>query len=423
MEHQSPNFYRRVLPSSCISFSSKEGRQIFQSSLINKGLKAFYCLIEQHSTQSEPAYCGPSTLVIVLNALAVDPRRKWKGPWRWYDEHMLNCCIDLEEVKTTGITLSTFICLARCQGVSVQGQYASECTIDRFRDAIRQSCIEEADDADIQHKFLVVSYNRSVLSQTGAGHFSPVAAYDPQSDSVLILDTARFKYGAHWVSVPLLFESMQKIDPDTNKSRGFVLLSTKDSMDLLESILFRTKQSHKDLWQKYEDYLNSLSNDSNYTPTLDEVYSYWTQNGQNLLYASALLIPQYLPIDLEVQKQVKNIVTILSKLIQNHPKLVSLHAHELEQRCETFQTNEIKCSTNPDKSCGGDSTSIPIGCAESIFIIYLASFKDEKDRLDIIKSYIGEDEAKYACQYPLRQILAEAELIKLAMSVNHLFEK
>lgn len=35
-----------------------------------------------------------------------------------------------------------------------------------------------------------------MLKQTGQGHFSPVAAHDPISDSVLILDTARFKYGA-----------------------------------------------------------------------------------------------------------------------------------------------------------------------------------------------------------------------------------
>lgn len=196
----SPNFYRRELPQTCVSFGSKEGRQIFQSSLINKGLKSFYSLIEQHTTQSEPAYCGPSTLVIVLNALAVDPRRKWKGPWRWYDEYMLNCCIDLEEVKTTGITLKTFICLAKCQGVSVRGYYALECAIDQFRDAIRESCIENDDNSNAnndQSAFLVVSYNRGVLKQTGEGHFSPIAAYDPISDSVLILDTARFKYGAH----------------------------------------------------------------------------------------------------------------------------------------------------------------------------------------------------------------------------------
>jgi glutathione gamma-glutamylcysteinyltransferase len=73
----------------------------------------FFPLCEQHSTQSEPAYCGISSLVISLNALAIDPKRSWRGSlWRWYDESMLNCCVDLNQVKTTGITLGTFKCLA-----------------------------------------------------------------------------------------------------------------------------------------------------------------------------------------------------------------------------------------------------------------------------------------------------------------------
>ena len=53
-------------------------------------------------TQSEPAYCGFSTLVMTLNALSVDPRLTWKGPWRWYEESMLNCCVDLEQVSKRG---------------------------------------------------------------------------------------------------------------------------------------------------------------------------------------------------------------------------------------------------------------------------------------------------------------------------------
>ena len=383
----SANFYRRELPQTCISFGSKEGRQIFQSCLINKGLKSFYCLIEQHTTQSEPAYCGPSTLVIILNALAVDPRRKWKGPWRWYDEYMLNCCIDLEEVKTTGITLSTFLCLAKCQGISVRGHYASGSTLDQFRDAIRESCIENDDDStttNVQNTFLVVSYNRSVLKQTGQGHFSPIAAYDPISDSVLILDTARFKYGIHWVTVPLLFESMQKIDPDTNKSRGFVLLSHNQSMDLLESILFRTKKSHNMLWQEYKNHLISLSlpNKDNPTTTLtlDDVYSYWTQQGNNPFYVSELLVPQYTPIDSEWKKQVEEVTTLLSKLIKNHKILIDLQSYEMERHCSSCEKN----------NCG--MNRISIGCAESIFIIYLASFKNVDDRLNIIKNDLVEDQ-------------------------------
>lgn len=34
--------------------------------------------------QDEPAYCGLATLAMVLNSLSIDPRRPWKGPWRWF---------------------------------------------------------------------------------------------------------------------------------------------------------------------------------------------------------------------------------------------------------------------------------------------------------------------------------------------------
>jgi Phytochelatin synthase len=99
-------FYRRSLPDTCIAFSSKQGRKFFESAMKNHGLKSYFHLMEQYTTQSEPAFCGISTLVIALNALAVDPRQIWKGSWRWYEESMLNCCIDLEQAKDTGITMS-----------------------------------------------------------------------------------------------------------------------------------------------------------------------------------------------------------------------------------------------------------------------------------------------------------------------------
>jgi hypothetical protein len=98
-------FYRRSLPDTCVAFSSKLGRKYFESAMRHGGLKSYFHLMEQYTTQSEPAFCGISTLVIALNALAVDPRQIWKGSWRWYEESMLNCCIDFEQAKETGITM------------------------------------------------------------------------------------------------------------------------------------------------------------------------------------------------------------------------------------------------------------------------------------------------------------------------------
>ena len=57
------------------------------------GMECFFRLAEAFHTQNEPAYCGLGTLVMVLNALEVDPGEVWKGSWRWYEEKMLGCCM------------------------------------------------------------------------------------------------------------------------------------------------------------------------------------------------------------------------------------------------------------------------------------------------------------------------------------------
>ncbi len=48
---------------------------------------------------------------MVLNALAIDPRRAWKGPWRWFHEQMLDCCQPLSTVIETGINLDQVLLL------------------------------------------------------------------------------------------------------------------------------------------------------------------------------------------------------------------------------------------------------------------------------------------------------------------------
>ena len=106
------SFYRRQLPSTCTSLSSAEGQSLFRSSMVHGALKSFFPLMEQFVTQTEPAYCGLSTLVMTLNALSVDPRLTWRGPWRWYEESMLNCCVDLEQVKPRSRKKRTRGCLS-----------------------------------------------------------------------------------------------------------------------------------------------------------------------------------------------------------------------------------------------------------------------------------------------------------------------
>ena len=74
-------FYRRPLPSSLISFTSVEGKRIFQESLSTGFAENYFPLVGNFTTQSEPAYCGPGSLAMVLNALEMDPGKQWKGKY------------------------------------------------------------------------------------------------------------------------------------------------------------------------------------------------------------------------------------------------------------------------------------------------------------------------------------------------------
>jgi glutathione gamma-glutamylcysteinyltransferase len=216
------SFYRRELPAELVEFASPEGRVLFREALAAGTMEGYFALAEQFHTQSEPSFCGLGTLVIVLNALAIDPGRAWRGPWRWFGEELLDCCRPLDVVKEKGITFAQLVCLARCNGAHVEARRASESTLEQFRDAVRRASVTSGE------PHLVVSYTRSALGQTGEGHFSPIGGFHAARDLVLVLDVARFKYPPHWVPVQKLWEAMLPLDPATGKSRGFFELTRAD---------------------------------------------------------------------------------------------------------------------------------------------------------------------------------------------------
>ncbi|CAA3033174.1 glutathione gamma-glutamylcysteinyltransferase 1 isoform X1 [Olea europaea subsp. europaea] len=75
--------YRRILPSPpAIDLASSEGKKLFTEAIHNGTMEVFFKLISYFQTQSEPAYCGLASLSMVLNALSIDPGRKWKD-WNW----------------------------------------------------------------------------------------------------------------------------------------------------------------------------------------------------------------------------------------------------------------------------------------------------------------------------------------------------
>ncbi|KAK3096437.1 hypothetical protein FSP39_000108, partial [Pinctada imbricata] len=227
--------YRRPLPSSCIDFSSPEGKNIFQEALDAGNMECYFRLAAQFRTQDEPAFCGLTTLVMTLNSLEIDPGQVWKGPWRWYHETMLDCCIPIKDVEVDGISFDDFICLAKCNYLHVDATRPTDAvSLEDFRRCIKR----HAKKSDV---FVILSYSRKVLNQTGDGHFSPMGGYHEDKDLVLILDTARFKYPPHWVPVPLIWEAMKALDVSVGKPRGYMIMSRYEGSSMLT--LFRISSS------------------------------------------------------------------------------------------------------------------------------------------------------------------------------------
>lgn len=214
-----PGLYRRPLPEGLIAFSSPAGRALFREALLAGGMEGYFPLAEQFQTQVEPTYCGISSLVMVLNALEVDPKRLWKGVWRWFSEDIADCCDQLSSIQAEGVSLDGLARLAHCNGVTVEVTHAEQTSLAQFRALVQAVCSGGSKQA------LIASYSRQALGQTGEGHFSPIGGYHAEKDLVLLMDVARFKYPPHWVPLSLLWSAMGSLDTATGKTRGYAKVS------------------------------------------------------------------------------------------------------------------------------------------------------------------------------------------------------
>jgi glutathione gamma-glutamylcysteinyltransferase len=218
-------FYRRELPPILSSFTSEKGKQLFKTALMSGEANIFYSLSGNFTMQSEPAFCGLGSLTMILNALSIDPQRRWKGVWRWYSDEMLDCCASHEWIKEHGLTFQQLAATARGNGLEVVAKQANHVSYDEFLNDLKAVTRSE-------NMHMIVSFSRESLGQTGDGHFSPVGAFSTKDNEVLIMDTARFKYPSYFVDSKLLFDAMFPIDKATGLPRGYLLLSKGNSKPL-----------------------------------------------------------------------------------------------------------------------------------------------------------------------------------------------
>lgn len=204
-------------------WDSEEGIARLQSS---EAKENFWRLIRFYESQMRRTYCGIAASVIALNALSIKPKEsQFFGKYRMFTQEEFfseNVCshVDCKQVKERGISLNGLASVLKAIPVNISVYEAETLSDEEIRDSLiaalknPQQCV-------------LALYDRKQLNQTGAGHWSPIAAYDQESDSFLILDVAKFKYPPHWVDAQTFIESMRTTDPG-GISRGFIVIDSNN---------------------------------------------------------------------------------------------------------------------------------------------------------------------------------------------------
>ena len=257
------SFYKRDEPKIGVNFTSEKSKEMLRRAIKNNLANPFFDIIDQYSTQSDPAFCGLTNLRIMLNTLKTDPKKKWKGIWRWYSDQNISC-INYENIIDYGMTLSEWALLFKCNaknsikvfrpGKKEEGTEGknpffggrnlrekivwSECspilhggkcgnrnmgevnyslvTPEFFKAAVISSCLHN-------NFYLMCNLGRKPLGQTGDGHFTPVVAYEKNMG--LLLDSARFKYNSRWYKIEDIYKALETKDGVSGMKRGFLLIN------------------------------------------------------------------------------------------------------------------------------------------------------------------------------------------------------
>ncbi|MGX9459528.1 phytochelatin synthase family protein (plasmid) [Photobacterium damselae subsp. damselae] len=201
-----------------------------------------------HESQENKMFCGVATATTLLNALEIGSdsipldnsliskeERKYLpvGGWepvfhKWTQNTVLSSQVKTKKQilgqplkginhRDYGLQLRQFAGLLTIHGAKVDIHELKEL---RDIDIEKQNMIEALSSSN---RYLAVNYSRRKVGQHGGGHISPVAAYDKDSDSFLVLDVNTVDHMWHWVDSNKLIKAMNT--SDGKHYRGYVIVS------------------------------------------------------------------------------------------------------------------------------------------------------------------------------------------------------
>jgi hypothetical protein len=201
-----------ALADDLIAGTSTQGQQLLAASPATRDyeqLNPFFV------AQSRRAFCGVASSAIVVNAVL-------RGRPAVTQESLFTPAASAvrSELAVTihGLTLDQLAGIIRAHGLKVQVVHAAQSSLESFRNMARATLAEPL-------TFVIVNYDRAVLGQDGRGHISPVGAYSPETDRLLVLDVAAHKYPHTWVPVAKLWSALNTVDADSGQTRGYLLVS------------------------------------------------------------------------------------------------------------------------------------------------------------------------------------------------------
>ncbi|KAF4346842.1 hypothetical protein G4B88_000142, partial [Cannabis sativa] len=160
------------------------------------------------------------------------------GPWRWFDDSMLDCCEPLEKIKSEGITFGKVACLAHCNGAKVDAFRTNGSSIEEFRKFVILCAASE-------NCHLITSYHRGHFKQSSRHEsWNSVAMYLTE-DVPLLLKLEDLKDIQHVLSVIFisppadLREFIKWIAEIRILEDGNLILSEEEEERLTVKICFR----------------------------------------------------------------------------------------------------------------------------------------------------------------------------------------
>ena len=220
-----------ILISTPFTLMAAEPALIYWNSDAGKALRAripadadYWQLSPWFAEKINQTYCSVASAITVLNALPIrKPVDPIYAPNAYFTQSNyftpeVAKVISPQTVLAQGMTRDEMV-----QTLVRQGVKAVSIAGDSIDDKGLRTLLQKAMGDDGQ--FVLVNYLRSAVGQEGGGHWSVLAAYDAQSDRVLILDVAKYMYAPAWVGIDTLQKAIATVDTTSNKSRGLVVVS------------------------------------------------------------------------------------------------------------------------------------------------------------------------------------------------------